>query len=210
MNVRKIYLPHRLCLLNGNPENLRHLLPVVQSKLKKRGFYQGAIHNLYDSSTREAIVKYQQSEGLKPTGVLDQLTYCRLYDADIAEIEAIEKKERISYAMPRAHILITKGSRQLTLLDGQKAFRQYPIAIGKPATPTPEGNYSIATKILNPGGILGTRWMGLNYDTYGIHGTSKPWLIGQMVSNGCIRMHNNHAEELFMFINIGTPVHIRQ
>ncbi|WP_342747399.1 L,D-transpeptidase [Sporomusa silvacetica] len=30
-----------------------------------------------------------------------------------------------------------------------------------------------------------------------------------MVSNGCIRMHNAHAEEIFTLINIGTPMYIR-
>ncbi|WP_373665389.1 L,D-transpeptidase [Sporomusa silvacetica] len=40
-------------------------------------------------------------------------------------------------------------------------------------------------------------------------GINAPWLIGQMVSNGCIRMHNAHAEEIFTLINIGTPMYIR-
>lgn len=111
--------------------------------------------------------------------------------------------------LPRANILIKKSSRLLTLFDGNTAVRNYSIAIGKPATPTPEGNYAIAAKIMNPGGVLGTRWMGLNYDTYGIHGTNAPWLIGQMVSHGCIRMHNSSAEELYALISIGTPVYIR-
>ena len=83
------------------------------------------------------------------------------------------------------------------------------MAIGKPSTPTPEGNFVIANKIFNPGGVLGSRWMGLNFGSYGIHGTDAPWFIGQMISHGCIRMHNNHAEELFSFVNVGTPVFIR-
>jgi lipoprotein-anchoring transpeptidase ErfK/SrfK len=116
---------------------------------------------------------------------------------------------RRSIALPRANILITKSARRLTLLNDNTAIRSYPIAIGKTGTPTPVGNFAIAAKIMNPGGVLGTRWMGLNYDTYGIHGTNAPWLIGQMVSHGCIRMHNSNAEELFALVNIGTPVYIR-
>ncbi|WP_215830434.1 L,D-transpeptidase [Pelorhabdus rhamnosifermentans] len=42
-----------------------------------------------------------------------------------------------------------------------------------------------------------------------IHVFSKPWLIGQMVSNGCIRMHNVHAEDIFSLASLGTPVFIR-
>jgi lipoprotein-anchoring transpeptidase ErfK/SrfK len=42
-----------------------------------------------------------------------------------------------------------------------------------------------------------------------IHGTNKPWLIGTMISNGCIRMHNMNVEELFPLVKVGTPVYIR-
>lgn len=125
----------------------------------------------------------------------------------------VEPKERMlpeaDRGIQQPTILITKARRALTLYNGNSAIRTYPVALGKPATPTPLGNFAIATKIPNPGGILGTRWMGLNFDAYGIHGTSKPWLIGQLVSNGCIRMHNAHVEELFNLVRLGTPVLIR-
>lgn len=42
-----------------------------------------------------------------------------------------------------------------------------------------------------------------------IHAVNAPWLIGQMVSHGCIRMHNAHVEDIFAFVRIGTPVYIR-
>lgn len=119
------------------------------------------------------------------------------------------QKKRESTKLNNAKITIVKASRLLTILDDDIPIYQYPIAIGKPSTPTPVGNYVIATKISNPGGILGSRWLGLNYDAYGIHGTNKPWLIGQMVSNGCIRMHNDNVEMLFSLVILGTPVFIR-
>lgn len=119
------------------------------------------------------------------------------------------QKKRESTKLNNAKITIVKASRLLTILDEDTPIYQYPIAIGKPSTPTPEGNYVIATKISNPGGILGSRWLGLNYDAYGIHGTNRPWLIGQMVSNGCIRMHNDNVEILFSLVSLGTPVFIR-
>ncbi|BBB90312.1 MAG TPA: L,D-transpeptidase [Methylomusa anaerophila] len=136
------------------------------------------------------------------------IVYCRQQAAKEMEVSAIPRPQAVNLPH-RANILIVKSQRQLTLFDGNTPMHQYPVAIGKPSTPTPAGNYAIATKVLNPGGVLGSRWMGLNYDTYGIHGTSAPWLIGKMVSNGCIRMHNPHAEELFFLIRVGTPVYIR-
>ncbi len=137
------------------------------------------------------------------------ISYCQNQSAEVSEVIPAPHIERAGKVLTRANILLVKSQRQLTLFDGNSPMRQYPVAIGKPSTPTPLGNYAIATKIINPGGILGTRWMGLNYDAYGVHGTSAPWLIGKMVSNGCIRMHNAHAEELFALINVGTPVYIR-
>jgi LysM repeat protein len=87
-------------------------------------------------------------------------------------------------------------------------MQSYPIAVGKPDTPTPPGQFQVINKIINPGGILGSRWMGLNIPqgNYGIHGTNNPASIGKAVSNGCIRMHNHHIEALFPQIEIGTLV----
>jgi lipoprotein-anchoring transpeptidase ErfK/SrfK len=39
-----------------------------------------------------------------------------------------------------------------------------------------------------------------------IHGTTEPWSIGQAVSNGCIRMVNDHVIDLYERVRIGTPV----
>jgi len=119
------------------------------------------------------------------------------------------QKKRESQTLSNAKISIVKASRLLTILDKDTPIHQFPIAIGKPSTPTPVGNYVIATKINNPGGLLGSRWLGLNYDAYGIHGTNKPWLIGEMVSNGCIRMHNDNIEIVYSLVSLGTPVYIR-
>ena len=44
-------------------------------------------------------------------------------------------------------------------------------------------------------------------DTYvRIHGTTEPWSIGKSVSNGCIRMLNEHVIQLYEQVPVGTPV----
>lgn len=105
---------------------------------------------------------------------------------------------------------INTVTRKLYYYSGERLVKEYPVAVGKPSTPTPPGQYKVKNKILNPGGVLGTRWMGLTIPggNYGIHGNNNPSSIGQAVSLGCIRMHNHHVEELFPQISIGTPVHI--
>ncbi len=106
-------------------------------------------------------------------------------------------------------IHISTSRLQLSLADGQRVLVTYPIAIGKAMTPTPLGDFYIVSRIMHPGGILGTRWLGLNYDAYGIHGTNRPESIGHMASNGCIRLYNHHVEVLFDNTPFGTPVYIR-
>jgi LysM repeat protein len=82
------------------------------------------------------------------------------------------------------------------------------VAIGKAATPTPPGNYSILNKAFNPGGGFGTRWLGVTPDGIGIHGTNAPSSIGLAVSNGCIRLYNQDVESIFPVLNVGDPVRI--
>lgn len=111
--------------------------------------------------------------------------------------------------MPNRAIVIHTARRRLELYENNRLIRSYPIAVGKGTTPTPKGRYFIATKTVNPGGVFGSRWMGLSIPHYGIHGTNNPASIGQAISKGCIRMHNHDVENLFQRVNIGTPVIIQ-
>lgn len=209
MQLRYLFPPHRPGLAWLAEEKGRALIAEVQKLLNEHDLFRGTAHGCLDAATFEAIRRFQESKGISPTGYIDPVTYCLLLPAAAALDIEPQVQARAKVGLTRASILITKSVRRLTIYDGNSALRQYPVAIGKPATPTPEGNFAIATKIMNPGGVLGTRWMGLNYDAYGIHGTNAPWKIGQMVSNGCIRMHNANAEELFALVRVGTPVLIR-
>ncbi|MBM7855199.1 LysM repeat protein [Desulfohalotomaculum tongense] len=106
------------------------------------------------------------------------------------------------------YLLVNTAMKKIEFYQGSRLVKSYPAAVGKPTTPTPTGQYKVATKIYHPGKELGTRWIGLSIPdgNYGIHGTNKPSSIGKAVSNGCIRMYNKDIEELFPRVNIGTPV----
>ena len=114
------------------------------------------------------------------------------------------------YRAPRYNISINVNARRLSLFMDGKLYKTYPIAVGKPSTPTPKGNFKIINKAHNPGGPFGARWLGLNAPNgdYGIHGTNNPSSIGKAVSNGCIRTHNNNIIELYNLVPVGTPVKI--
>lgn len=61
-----------------------------------------------------------------------------------------------------------------------------------------------------PGNPLGARALYLYRDGrdtyYRIHGTTEPSSIGKSVSNGCIRMLNEHVIDLYERVPLGTPV----
>jgi len=209
MKVRILYLPHPLSQIIIKDDTEHPLVGQIQERLANHNLYHGPITNKYDAATSQSVTLFQEEQHLPATGVIDGLTYCHLYPGMVSEVSPTANAKRVDLTLPRANILIANSSRQLTLFNGNDPIRQYPIAIGKSATPTPLGDYAIALKKMNPGGVLGTRWLGLNYDSYGIHGTNQPWLIGTMVSHGCIRMHNTNVEELFTLVKVGTPVYIR-
>ncbi|MBC6718837.1 L,D-transpeptidase [Aurantimonas sp. DM33-3] len=64
-----------------------------------------------------------------------------------------------------------------------------------------------------PGNPLGARALYLYRDgkdtLYRIHGTNQPSSIGKAVSNGCIRMLNDHVSDLYERVSVGTEVVVR-
>lgn len=106
-------------------------------------------------------------------------------------------------------IEINTKERKLKLFDNNTLVKQYPVAVGKSTTLTPLGHWTITMKGLW-GEQFGGHFMQLSvpWGTYGIHGTDKPWSIGQAVSHGCVRMYNKDAEDLYNTITVGTPVYI--
>lgn len=61
-----------------------------------------------------------------------------------------------------------------------------------------------------PGNPLGARALYLyrdgRYTFNAIHGTTAPRSIGQSVSNGCVRMINEHVTDLYPRVDVGTKV----
>jgi len=126
-------------------------------------------------------------------------------------------------------IVINRALNRLTLYDGARFVRSFPVATGQAIYPTPKGIFHIVVKWVNPwwypptqdawaqglkpvppgpGNPLGTRWMGLSVPGVGIHGTDEPASIGYSASHGCIRMQVPDAEWLFDHVDIGTTVDI--
>lgn len=110
---------------------------------------------------------------------------------------------------------------ELTLFDGDEVVLRVPVGIGKGDTPTPKGDFYLASLLQppDPDTVYGTYAYGLSgYSEtlrdwadggiIGIHGTNDPSSIGRAVSHGCIRLRNRDIEHLVELLPLGTPVHI--
>ncbi len=108
--------------------------------------------------------------------------------------------------------------------------KTYPVGIGVLDGQTPFGTFFVTGKVVNPtwhippsiqeeyGGRakippgpenpLGTHWISLSRNRYGIHGTDFPWGVGRLVSHGCIRLYPEDIENLYPLVRIGMPVEI--
>lgn len=105
-------------------------------------------------------------------------------------------------------IWIDIPNKSLTLYEGTKVIRRYPVATGTRDTPTPIGTFRITSRFAGELGGFGTRFLGLNvpWGQFGIHGTNKPSTIGSNASHGCVRMFVKDSEELYGQIGNGAKV----
>jgi lipoprotein-anchoring transpeptidase ErfK/SrfK len=134
-----------------------------------------------------------------------------------------------------AAIAIDKRRNMLTASDADgKVLAVYPATVGSSERPAPSGTWAVRTiapapsytfdparltfkakglkkgeKLTikpGPNNPVGSTWIDLTKDTYGIHGTPHPEDIGKTASHGCVRLTNWDARELALAVHAGTKV----
>ena len=125
-------------------------------------------------------------------------------------------------------IVVDTTLNKLSLYQGFKLERTYPVATAMPGYVTPPGHWKIINKVENPtwynpapttwgagmpasigpgpGNPLGTRALYLNAPGIRIHGTYETSSIGTHASHGCIRMLIPDVEQLYPLVPIGANV----
>jgi len=113
-------------------------------------------------------------------------------------------------------LLIDKSTCYLYHVKYRVVVRVYPVAVGMPGTPTPEGYFTLGPPRAASGawGVLRMRLSrrtssGTYATSYYIHGTNQPDSIGTWASHGCIRMYNSNVRTLAGTVNPGYLVYIR-
>lgn len=129
-------------------------------------------------------------------------------------------------------ITVTKSTYTLSVFRGDSLLKTYRIAVGQnPGDKqrvgdkrTPVGEFAIS-QIQNStawvhdfgdgkgpiAGAYGPWFLRLKtpgWKGIGIHGTHDPSSLGTMATEGCIRLSDDHIEELKNLVTIGTTVHI--
>lgn len=132
---------------------------------------------------------------------------------------------------PVARIVVDKVERAVKAYDAAgKLLAFYPASIGSDDRPAPSGSMTVRavapnptytfdpkrltfgtsrTKLTIPAGPnspVGSIWIDLSRDTFGIHGTNEPKDIGKKFSHGCIRLTNWDAQQLAGAVKAGVVV----
>lgn len=143
-----------------------------------------------------------------------------------------------AYVLPEVEhhgIVINLSAMRLYYFPDEFTVMTFPVAVGKRGWSTPKGLTRVVAKHprptwtppasiireaakrgrklrkvypAGPNNPLGTRALRLGMPGYLIHGTNKPWTIGQRRSHGCIRMRRHDVEDLYDYVSVGTPVRI--
>ena len=178
---------------------------------------------LFSEKANDTDTVYQVKSGDTLGGIAtsNKTTIDLIKRANALKNDVIRPGQKLKVPKAKLSIAVDKSTNQLLLTSDNQFFKIYTVSTGKDNS-TPVGTFKIVTKVANPvwyhegaavppespDNILGTRWMGLDKPSYGIHGTTDPDAMGQQVTAGCVRMVNSDVEELFAIVPVGTEVTI--
>lgn len=199
-----------------------HKLPARMEDMKD-------IPKLSYTSPREALAeKFHMSEQL-----LAALNPGRHFDRAGETIAVVDTSDGGSAPPVKAdRVEIDKERQTVKLFDKSNALIGfYPATVGSEEKPSPSGTLKVTEVspnplyrynpkyhfkgvhsrkpfIIKPGpnNPVGTVWINLSAEGYGIHGTPSPGKISKAESHGCVRLTNWDAERVAASVAKGTPV----
>jgi len=178
------------------------------------------------SSPREGIAeRFHMSENL-----LASLNPGQRFDKAGDTISVANTLSRPAAAVGR--IEVYKTLQAVKAFDSSGALVAFfPASIGSEEKPTPSGTLKVISSDANPNyrynpdykfkGVktkkpftiepgpnnpVGSYWIGLSAEGYGIHGTPNPGKVGKSESHGCVRLTNWDVAWLGKNVKKGTPV----
>ncbi|MCB0988797.1 MAG: L,D-transpeptidase [Microthrixaceae bacterium] len=139
-------------------------------------------------------------------------------------LEAYVKKDQVSVRYVPNRIQVEVGARRVTVFKGDtdEVLLQETVAVGRDRTPTPLGHFFVdgIVTLANDKGSYGSHQVSVSgfseklqsfqggSGQIALHGTNRPDLLGQPISNGCVRMTNDAISRVAFLAPTGTPVEI--
>ncbi|MEO8001264.1 MAG: L,D-transpeptidase [Arenimonas sp.] len=135
-----------------------------------------------------------------------------------------------------AKVVVDRSDSSVSLLDAtDKVIARYPASSGSKYDPLPVGDWKINGTTTNPvfhynpklfwdakpksekavipagpNNPVGSVWVDLSKEHYGIHGTPEPSKIGKTESHGCIRLSNWNATEFAAAVSPGMAAKLQE
>jgi lipoprotein-anchoring transpeptidase ErfK/SrfK len=187
------------------------------------------IQKLGFTSPREAIAeRFHMSEQL-----LAALNPGKKFDRAGETIVVVDTSVGESGDSAKADkVEVDKTRQTVKLFDKSNALIGfYPATVGSEEKPSPSGTLKVTEVSRNPtyrynpdyhfkgvrsdkpftikpgpNNPVGTVWISLSAEGYGIHGTPEPGKVSKAESHGCVRLTNWDAERVAARVSKGTPV----
>ena len=181
----------------------------------------------YTSPRQELAEKFHMSEEL-----LSALNPGQPFDRDGAAITVVDAAATTKERAQVEKVEIDKNRQTVKAFDRSgNLVAFYPATVGSGEKPSPTGTLKVTSIDHNPtyrynpdykfkgvrsktaftiepgpNNPVGTIWIGLSAEGYGIHGTPHPGRISKAESHGCVRLTKWDAEQLAKVVHKGTPV----
>jgi lipoprotein-anchoring transpeptidase ErfK/SrfK len=150
----------------------------------------------------------------------------------VPNIAAIDPLAPLPGSRPVARIIVSREASALTVEDASGAVLFHaPVTTGSKHDPLPVGTWKVtgvqrlppfhynpalfwdanpahakARIAPGPNNPVGTVWIDITKEHYGIHGTPSPSRIGHVQSHGCVRLTNWDANRVALWARPGTEV----
>nr|WP_249147297.1 L,D-transpeptidase family protein [Bradyrhizobium jicamae] len=198
------------------------------SKLPSRMEDMKDIPKLGYTTPREGLAeKFHMSEQL-----LADLNPNQRFDRAGDRIVVVETGGRTNPPVKADRIEVDKSRQTVKLFNRSNALIGfYPATVGSQEKPSPNGTLKVTEVSHNPtyrynpdyhfkgvradkpftikpgpNNPVGTIWINLSAEGYGIHGTPAPGKVSKAESHGCVRLTNWDAERVADSVTKGTPV----
>ena len=158
---------------------------------------------------------------------------CSNTGSGVAAYQAYDRPATLPSNPDDVRVKVSLKRQRVYVMEGGRMLLAMPVSVGKPSSPTPQGNFRIMSKkrdyranthgFATNGQIMHQTYLHKRPSGWAWKGTPMPywcefktaygfhtgWVKHYPCTHGCIRMHENLAPKFYRLVKVGTPVSIR-